>query len=137
MTSAFKPLPGLLLLATLCACGAAPEQSAQLRGAAASQSARASSALVCHQTGSANNAVVLIDVDSHAVPAHLGHGDVLANAAGNCDADPCASLPDGTMFCDPAGTGFFTCAHQASVLRACAPGTRCSPDPIQQILCTW
>ncbi|MCC6623172.1 MAG: hypothetical protein IT385_18075 [Deltaproteobacteria bacterium] len=72
--------------------------------------------LICHH---ANDHLVEIRVNARSLPAHESHGDTL----GPCHADPCADLPDGTMFCD--GSGFVTCEDGESVPRDCAPGTVC------------
>jgi hypothetical protein len=47
--------------------------------------------LVCHVTGNGTSHV--IDIDSHALPAHLAHGDSLDVPTGYGPGDPCVATP--------------------------------------------
>lgn len=87
---------------------------------------------ICHRRG--DLAPIIITVSSSAVAAHLAHGDRLADPLLGCSDDPCAALPDGTMFCD--GSGFITCQDGVGLYRDCAAGTTCR-DVDDGILCDW
>jgi len=56
--------------------------------------------LVCHVTGSNDNPVILIEVNHHALPAHLKHGDIEA-PAGARSSNACEAAMEGTPVASP------------------------------------
>ncbi len=69
--------------------GAAKKKDPTTSSSSSSSSTTATTAskktLLCHKTHSAKNPYVLISISSHAVAAHLRHGDVVPTA-GKCPA---------------------------------------------------